>query len=166
MLCCSTTFRTGSNQARVEVKQQIRKDDPSRTDISFQVTAGEQVFVDRVLVSGVKNTRQNLVDKQLLLKPNDPLNQSALVEMQRRYYNLALFNEANVAVQNPAGLTDRKNVLVQLTEAKRWDVVYGAGFEAQTGQPQTNCRAQQSLGGSSTCTPEGTAGASFVFRRT
>jgi len=52
----------GFDQARVEVKQQIRKDDPSRTDISFQVTAGEQVFVDRVLVSGVKNTRQNLVD--------------------------------------------------------------------------------------------------------
>jgi len=53
--------------------------------------------------------------------------------MQRRYYNLALFNEANVAVQNPAGLTDRKNVLVQLTEAKRWDVVYAPVLRRRQG---------------------------------
>jgi outer membrane protein assembly factor BamA len=82
--------------------------------------------------------------------------------MQRRYYDLAIFNEANVAVQNPEGLADRKNVLVQLSEARRWDVTYGAGFETQLSTPQTNCRAQQSLGGTgSGCSPAGKAGASF-----
>ena len=115
-----------------------------------------------MLISGVHHTRKKLVNDQLLLKPHDPLDGSAIVEMQRRYYDLALFNEANVAVQNPEGLADRKNVLVQLSEAKRWDVTYGAGFESQLSTPQTNCRAQQSLGGvGSTCSPEGKAGASF-----
>jgi outer membrane protein assembly factor BamA len=42
----------------------------------------------------------------------------------------------NVAVQNPDGDDPMKNVLLQLTEARRWDVTYGFGFEAETGQPQ------------------------------
>jgi len=150
----------GFDQAKVEVRQAVDKDDPTRTNVTYLVTEGEQVNVDRVLISGVHHVRQKLVNDQLLLKPGDPLNESAIVEMQRRYYDLALFNEANVAVQNPEGLADRKSVLVQLSEAKRWDVTYGAGFEAQLSTPQANCRAQQSLG-SSTCSPEGNAGASF-----
>ncbi len=152
----------GFDQAKVEVKETTRKDDPNLTDVKYLVTEGEQVAVDRVLVSGVHHVKPRLVNNQLLLKPGDPLDESAIVEMQRRYYDLALFNEAVVAVQNPEGLADRKNVLVQLTEAKRWDVTYGAGFEAQTSTPQTNCRAQQSLGGvGSACTPSGNAGTSF-----
>lgn len=150
----------GFDQAKVEVRQAVRKDDATRTDITYLVTEGEQVNVDRVLISGVHHVRPKLVNDQLLLKPGDPLDESAIVEMQRRYYDLAVFNEANVAVQNPEGLADRKNVLVQLTEAKRWDVTYGAGFEAQLSTPQPNCRAQQSIG-NTTCSPEGKAGASF-----
>ena len=150
----------GFDQARVEVRQTVRKDDATRTDINYLVTEGEQVNVDRVLISGVHHVKQKLVNDQLLLKPGDPLDESAIVEMQRRYYDLALFNEANVAVQNPEGLADRKNVLVQLTEAKRWDVTYGAGFETQLSTPQPNCRAQASIGNSG-CSPAGKAGASF-----
>jgi outer membrane protein assembly factor BamA len=50
-------------------------------------------------------------------------------------------------------------VLVQLTEAKRWDLTYGFGFEAQTGTPTTNCAAQYSAGATS-CSPEGKLGVS------
>ncbi len=158
----SSYLSKGFDQAKVEVRQTPRKDDPTLTDVKYLITEGEQVAVDRVLISGVHHTRPKLVNDQLLLKPHDPLDESALVEMQRRYYDLAIFNEANVAVQNPEGLADRKNVVVQLTEAKRWDVTYGAGFESQLSTPQRNCRAQQSLGGVGTsCSQEGTAGASF-----
>lgn len=150
----------GFDQARVEVRQKVEDADQSRTDIAFQVVEGEQVFVDKVLVSGAERTKPSLVNRQLQIKSGDPLDQSALVETQRKLYDLALFNQANVAVENPEGLADRKNVLVQLTEAKRWDVTYGAGFEAQTGQPQTNCRAQESIG-ATTCSPGGKSGASF-----
>ena len=154
----------GFDQARVEVRQTVRKDDPTMTDVNYMVTEGEEVFVNRLLISGPEHTQPKLIIDQLQLKAGDPLDQSALVEMQRRYYDLAVFSEANVAVQNPAGETDRKNVLVQLNEAKRWDVTYGAGFETQLSTPQTNCRAQASFGNGRTlsnCSAAGTAGASF-----
>src|SRR6202012_199189 len=81
------------------------------------------------------HTKPSVVDKQLLVHAGDPLNQAALLQTQRNLYNLALFNEVNAAVQDPTGDAPSKNVLVQITEAKRWDVTYGFGFEAQTGTP-------------------------------
>ncbi len=127
----------GFAQAKIEVKQQPESADPTKTDVMLNVTEGEQVFVDRVLLSGIVHTRPAVVDRQVKVHAGDPLDQSALLDTQRRLYGLALFNEVNTAVQNPDGDDPMKNVLLQLTEARRWDVTYGFGLEAETGTPPT-----------------------------
>lgn len=127
----------GFDKVRAEVRQIKDPADSTRTDVTIALTEGHQVFIDHVIVSGDNRTKPAYVASTLQVHPGDPLDQSALLDTQRRLYNLALFNEVNAAVQNPEGDATRKNVLVQLTEAKRWDVTYGFGFEAQTGQPST-----------------------------
>ena len=124
----------GFAQARIEVKQQVLAY-ASRTNVNLVVTEGRQVFIDKVLLTGEQHTRPSVVAKEVDVHPGDPLDQSALLESQRKLYGLALFNEVNTAVQNPDGEDPLKNVLIQLTEARRWDVTYGFGFEAQTGTP-------------------------------
>jgi outer membrane protein assembly complex protein YaeT len=146
----------GFDQARVEVAQTPDPADKTRTDIGFNVTQGPQVFIGKVLESGIHYTRPTVVDQQLRVHPGDPLDQSALLETQRNLYNLALFNEVNADVQNPTGDAQQKNVLVQVQEAKRWDVTYGFGFEAQTGLPACNYCTQQGT----TAAQEGKAGVS------
>jgi outer membrane protein insertion porin family len=126
----------GFDQAKTEVKQEVESADPTKTDVTINVTEGEQVFVDRVLLSGINHVKPKTVDRQIKVHAGDPLDQSALLDTQRRLYDLALFNEVVSTVQNPDGDAPRKNVLLQLTEAKRWDVTYGFGFEAETGTPQ------------------------------
>jgi len=126
----------GFAQAKVEVEQKLEGGDGARVDVTLDVTEGEQVFVDRLLFSGLVHTKQAVVDKWVKVVAGDPLDQSALLETQRQLYDLALFNEVNAAVQNPDGDDPLKNVLLQLTEARRWDVTYGFGFEAETGRPQ------------------------------
>ena len=126
----------GFDHARVEFNETAETGDPTRTDVTMTITEGRQVFIDQVLLSGIKHTKPSLVEHQMLVHPGDPLDQAALLQTQRNLYNLALFNEVNAAVQNPTGHATEKNVLVQITEAKRWDVTYGFGFEAQTGTPQ------------------------------
>ena len=125
----------GFAKARIEVKQQPESADPQKTDVTLNVTEGEQVFIDHVLLSGIVHTRPNVIDRQVKVHAGDPLDQSALLDSQRRLYGLALFNEVNTAVQNPDGQDPLKNVLLQLIEARRWDVTYGFGFEAETGTP-------------------------------
>ncbi len=155
----------GYEKVMVNLSQRVEKKDPSKTDVTLTVTPGAQVFVDKVLVSGRKYTRDTVIQRQVKLKSGDPLDESALLETQRNLYNLALFNQVNAAVQNPTGDVLRKNVLLQLTEAHRWNVTYGFGLQAQTGTPQTNClsvASQIQLGvvGSYKCTPNGTFGVS------
>jgi outer membrane protein insertion porin family len=155
----------GFEQAHVEIKQAKNPSDPGRTDVSLNVTEGRQVFIKNVLVSGDNRTKPNVIQRVVTIHPGDPLDQSALLNTQRSLYNLALFNEVNTAVQNPAGDAAQKNVLVQLTEAKRWDVTYGFGLEAATGTPSegqisTASKIQLGLPVNETFTQNGTTGVS------
>ena len=125
----------GYEQARVTVTQ-TPEPSANRTNVAINVVPGDEVFVDKVLMSGLNHTRPSVVQDQVLVHEKDPLNQTALLDTQRNLYNLAVFNEVVAAVENPAGRVPEKNILLQLTEAKRWDVTYGFGFEAQTGTPQ------------------------------
>ena len=125
----------GFDLAQVEIQQQPDPDNKDRINVTLAVSEGHQVTIDHVLLSGLVHTKPAVVQQQMLVHAEDPLDQAALLQTQRNLYNLALFNEVNTAVQNPTGNAPSKNVLVQLTEAKRWDVTYGFGFEAQTGTP-------------------------------
>ena len=124
----------------------------------FHVTEGQQIFVRKVLLTGLYYTRPDTVAKAITLHPGDPLNENALLETQRNLYEFALFNEIDTAIENPNGEEARKTVLIQAAEARRWVFTYGGGFEAQTGTPQNNCRGIIASGAK--CNPEGKTGVS------
>jgi len=128
----------GYQNARVTVVQRNNTKDPELVDVTMNVDEGQQVFVNKVLVSGLHYTRPSVVAPRVTIRPEQPLDQSALLDSQRKLYNLALFNEVDTAVQNPAADQPHKNVLLLTTEAKRWDITYGFGFQAQTGTPYRN----------------------------
>jgi len=149
----------GFNQARVEVAQQIEQADPNKVDVVFHITEGQQVFVRKVLLSGLHYTRPATIAHAITLHPGAPLSQAALTETQRNLYNFALFNEIDTAVENPSGGETYKTVLIQATEARRWALTYGFGLEAQTGTPQYNCGGIIASGAS--CNPNGKTGVSY-----
>ncbi len=135
----------GFDHANLELFQKDDPKDPALVNVTMKVTEGDQIFINRVLVSGLHFTRPETIRDKILVHANEPLNQTALLDTQRRLYDLTLFNEVNTAVQNPNGDELRKNVLLQFTEARRWDINYGFGFEAQTGNPNSNCLSIQQL---------------------
>ncbi|MGC2163729.1 MAG: POTRA domain-containing protein [Silvibacterium sp.] len=138
-------YSQGFDHATVGLAQEPEAGKPNVIDVTLHVKEGNQIFINRVLISGLHFTRPSTVAPSILVKPGQPLDQSALLEMQRKLYDLTLFNEVNTAVQNPNGDEQHKNVLVQFSEAKRWDLSYGFGFQAQTGNPSTNCPSAASL---------------------
>jgi outer membrane protein assembly complex protein YaeT len=129
----------GFDQVKVDVTEQFEETDKSKMDVVFHVTEGPQIFVRKVLITGLHYTRPATVAKAITLHAGDPLDETALADTQRNLYNLALFNEVNTASENPNGGETYKTVLLQLQEARRWALTYGFGFEAQTGTPHYNC---------------------------
>ncbi len=148
----------GFDQVKVEVTQQTEQADPSKVDVVFHITEGQQIFVRKVLMTGLHYTRPETVANAITLHPGDPLNQTALMQTQRNLYDFALFNEIDTAVENPAGGETHKTVLLQASEARRWALTYGFGFEAQTGTPQNNCAS--AIAGGVPCNPNGKTGVS------
>ncbi len=135
----------GFDHAEVNPVQHTAPRNSNRIDVQFHIREGSQTYIRHVLLSGLHHTRKTTVQPHILVHPGQPLNQTALRSMQRQLYNLTLFNEVNTAVQNPNGKEPQKNVLVQLTEARRWNVTYGFGLQAQTGTPSTNCPGPATL---------------------
>jgi outer membrane protein insertion porin family len=129
----------GFERPEVDVSQQPDAADPGKMDVTFHINEGQQVFVRNVLFTGLHYTRPQTVAKAITIHAGDPLDQSALGDTQRNLYEFALFNEVNTAVENPDGGNERKTVLLQMIEARRWALTYGFGFEAQTGTPHYNC---------------------------
>jgi outer membrane protein assembly complex protein YaeT len=148
----------GFAQVDVKTEQQPEAADPGKVDVIFHIDEGPQTFVRNVLLTGLKNTRLQTVARAITLHAGDPLNQNELAATQSNLYAFGLFNEVNTAVVNPAGDAPQKTVLLQASEARRWTLTYGFGFEVQTGQPQNNCSGASAAGVA--CNPNGKTGVS------
>ncbi len=107
--------------------------DPTREVVEYTIQEGSQVFVDRILASGLRYTRPGIVKRQYQLAPLQPLSQLQMLDTQRRLYDLGVFNSVNVAVQNPDGQSRYKDIFLQFEEARRWNFTYGFGIEVQSG---------------------------------
>ncbi len=102
---------------------------PNRVSVEYKIEEGEPLRVRGPIVSGLHHTRETLVDRQIRIFPDEPLSQTAMLETQRRLYDLGVFSKVDVDLQNPDGEEPSKNVLVQVEEARRWSVGVGGGAE-------------------------------------
>lgn len=112
---------------------------PYRVNVTYTVQRGEQEFVRDILISGLKATDPNLVERNIRVKPGDPLSLAAQREAQRRLYNLGIFSSIDSAIQNSEGDETYKYVLFDFTEAHQYNLNVGLGAEiAQLGATTSN----------------------------
>jgi outer membrane protein insertion porin family len=97
----------------------------------YKIQEGSQVIVNRVLLGGYNHTRRKIIQRQVKLKPGQPLREGDVVESQQKLYNLGIFNRVTIDSQNSAGTDPDKDVVVLVEEAKRYTIAYGGGFEVQ-----------------------------------
>jgi outer membrane protein insertion porin family len=102
---------------------------PHMVDLTFTIHEGNQESVRQVVISGLHTTRPRLVNRLLEMNPGDPLSPVAMADTQRKLYDLGIFSQVNMAVQNPDGLEDRRYVLYDLEEAHRYSITTAVGAE-------------------------------------
>jgi outer membrane protein insertion porin family len=111
---------------------------PHRVNVTYAITEGEPQFVREVLTSGLRITRQSLVNRRITLKPGDPLSPIEQTNIQKRFYDLGVFARVDTAMENPDGQTERKYILYHFEEANRYTFALGIGAQvARFGTPST-----------------------------
>ena len=103
----------------------------TRADLRFAIREGPQIIVDRVIIVGNQRTRTETIERELLLKPGQPLGYSARIETQQRLAALGLFRRVVVDELRHSG-EPRRDVLVQVEEAPPTTIGYGGGVEGGT----------------------------------
>jgi outer membrane protein assembly complex protein YaeT len=127
---------------------------PGHVHVVYTVTEGDREYVRDVLTSGLKTTRQSLVDRAITLKAGDPLSPTAQTNIQKTLYDLGVFANVDTAIENPDGETDHKYVLYRFDEANRY--TFSVGFGAQLAQFGTpNSTSLAAPGGTTGVSPEG-----------
>ncbi len=133
----------GYAHARVTASSSPAADDHVR-NVEYQVIPGNREMIAKVILLGNKHTREGVVRRELTFRDNQPVNESALLESQRKLYDLGLFNQVQIAPQNPQTQEIDKSILVSMEEAPRWTVGYGGGIEVQrlgSNEPQGQLKA-------------------------
>jgi outer membrane protein assembly complex protein YaeT len=141
-------FNNGFPDVRCESSAKPEPDNPQRIDIVYKITEGPEVVVDHVLISGLTHTNEDAVKRVMTVQPGEPLSQEQMLSSQQRLYDMGIFNAVDMAVQNPEGDATHKDVVYQVSEARRYTYTYGVGFEAQTGQPAGAANPQGQPGAS------------------
>jgi outer membrane protein assembly factor BamA len=152
-------YDRGFPDVQVETINQPAPDTPNRQDVTFNVTEGKQVFVDRILMSGLRFTKPFIVRNKFEIKEGDPMSQSRILNTQRKLYDMSIFNQVDMAPENPDGDAEKKNLMVQLEEAKRYTFDYGLGLQVQTGNVNSDCKTiQVNPTSPQVCNPGGATG--------
>jgi outer membrane protein assembly complex protein YaeT len=150
-------FNRGFPDVKLEATVEPVQGKTDRMNVKYVVTEGAQEYVNRVIVTGLEHTKRFVVDRELEVHSGAPLSQADMLNTQQKLYDVGVFSEVNVAVQNPQGAERNKNVIIQTAEAKRYTFTYGFGLEVQTGNPSNDCKT---LPNPAACQPEGRTGVS------
>jgi outer membrane protein insertion porin family len=97
-------------------------------DVVYRIREGAQTIVDHILIIGNQRTSADIIRRELLLAPGDPLGYDALLESQQRLSALGLFRRVRIT-DLPHGGSVNRDLVVEVEEAASTTVSYGGGLE-------------------------------------
>jgi outer membrane protein insertion porin family len=105
--------------------------DRAEVNLLFTVREGPRIFVDHILIAGNLRTSAQTIERELQLKPGDPLSLEAEYESQRRLAALQLFRRAPLLTELRHGDETLRDLLVTVEEAAPTTLGYGGGLEGR-----------------------------------
>ena len=124
-------YRNRGYESIVVEPRAVLADNDTRADLTFSITEGPQVIVGHVIIIGNTRTSTETIERELLLRPGEPLGYSARIESQQRLAALGLFRRVRIDEQRHPGEASR-DIIVQVEEAPPTTVGYGGGVEGGT----------------------------------
>lgn len=96
--------------------------------VVFTVSEGPQTLVDDIIIVGNQRTSRRTIEREMLLRPGEPLGYSSLIESRTRVMALGLFSSIQIEPQGQAGAA-RRDVIVRVEESNPNTIGGGGGIE-------------------------------------
>lgn len=123
------TFAAGtSGYAFAEVRPRIkRRRDERVIDLTFQITEGPRVYVERINITGNSRTLDKVVRRQMRMAEGDAFNKVLLDKSEKNIRALQYFSKVEIA-QSPGSAPDKTIINVDVQEQSTGSLSLSAGF--------------------------------------
>lgn len=114
---------------RADVQSHVALDESTDlASVFFRIEEGPQTMVDRIIISGLDVTREEIVRREVVLSSDAPLSSLDLFETRQRLVSTGIFRDVNIEVLPTDPATRSSDVLITLEEGPRTSVGYGVGY--------------------------------------
>ena len=102
------------------------------TDVTFNITENNQIFVDHVDVEGNKATKSYVLRREITQKEGDVFSSSKIRRSQERIFNLGFIDDVSPVI-NPTPDPDKVDLVFDVVEGKPGMLTAGAGISSTDG---------------------------------
>ena len=100
-----------------------------RMDISFKISKGNLVYIDRITIKGNTRTRDNVIRRELRIAEGGVFDSKALRESTQALQRLMYFEQVNITPE-PSLDPDRMHVVIDVKEKSTGTFSIGAGYSS------------------------------------
>jgi outer membrane protein insertion porin family len=138
---------TQQHFAFVDVRPEFTKNRDTHTiDITYDVSEGPRIFVERINISGNETTVDEVIRREMKLAEGDAFNQDLLKKSEQNLKDLDYFDKVSVT-NIPGSEPDKTIVDVKVTEKSTGEVSIGGGYSGLDGAfAQFNIRQRNLFG--------------------
>ncbi len=121
-------------------------DDTKTINVTFEITKGPQVYVNRINITGNLKTRDKVIRRELRFVEGDLFSAAKLKESKRRLRNLTYFKESDLKLAK-TDVPDRVNIDTVVEEKPTGTISAGVGYSTYEKIILTGSVAQTNLFG-------------------
>jgi outer membrane protein assembly complex protein YaeT len=122
----------GHVYARVEAREDVDRERHLAV-VRFVVSEGPRVRIGRILVTGNRRTREEVVRRALALSEGDAYDPGAVARSQAALLRLGVFRSVSLRIQDPEVPQETKDVAVEVAERPWAALSPGVGFSIANG---------------------------------
>ncbi len=128
-----TAFIQNRGQPFVSIKPQVKRDvEKHEINLTFEVSEGARVYIDRIDVVGNLRTYDSVIRREFRFAEGDALNSALLRRSKTRLSDLDFFNSVNIAPV-PGSAPDRGIVRAEVDEKSTGELSFGGGYSTDIG---------------------------------
>lgn len=98
-----------------------------KVDVKINIIEGGVAYIERIKIEGNTRTRDIVIRRELRMYPGDRFDGGKLRRSKERLANLGYFEDVSFDIED-TDTSDRKNLVVQVKEAKTGSFSFGGGF--------------------------------------
>ncbi len=123
-----------SGYVDVAVVPQVSKDEQNNTtNIVYKISEGDVKYIKQVEITGNNVTQDEVIRRQVLVKPGERYDGSAVEMSKLRLENLDYFDKVRVSLYDDESDPMYSNLLVDVEEGKTGTFLFGAGYSTDEG---------------------------------